>query len=273
MPDQQGPKIVSNTLGEARLPRCDKPWLERGLSAEERLEAYRAHTVGLMTQLVNGFRARPTDAASRSSLEQDADLLLTEARLIEEITPSDFCKVVDARQLLSSFKHHDDLHMTECRVPAGLSDVEAMAALNHYARALFPEIERPIISVADFRWYEEVGGAGARDKWQERIILIQSIAPHASGISRPMQKLALDMHGHSFAQPVEQALVAGIAACLSGGRDLFGGWLVRGAVPGFSIRTDPVFGITVSDVALKDDEWDRAAASAVVSPWHISLRN
>lgn len=128
-------------------------------------------------------------------------------------------------------------------IPAGVSDIDAMRALNaHFAHR---SGVRGVVLPQDFQWYAKLGGAGERDASQAREIRIDIAVRGTAGESRLAQEEILAQRGLRPAQAVEQALVLAAYACRNDGRDLARGSALACATTGWLIRTDSALGIRV----------------------------
>ena len=152
-------------------------------------------------------------------------------------------EIATAEKILSSLNVKDGF--AQLTIPAGLSDIEAMKALNAYFREKLPQFGRAAIWEGDLDWYAKQAGVKGRDVNAERKINIQMVVPDTAGLSRYSQGKELKEKGMTFAAPEEVASVAAAYACKNNGEDIFKDLWVRTTVPGVALGTHQSGGVDV----------------------------
>jgi hypothetical protein len=143
-------------------------------------------------------------------------------------------------------------------VPAGVTDVAAMKALNEYFRKNHSEFDRDAVDAGNLDWYENLPQrypehCQERDYSQARQITITGVVKGTKGQTCTTQGSVLEGESLVFSDPRDQALAAAIHACKHKRADLFQDVWVRGSVPGFALYTDRNNGVVVSRCDGGDD--------------------
>jgi hypothetical protein len=163
--------------------------------------------------------------------------------------PEGELRVLQAEQILSSLRKEqlgffERLYKPEVwnlTIPASVSDVEAMQALNTYFLKNFGSVfNRGIIYPPDYDWYVQVGGAGERDASLPREIRISPVIRATEGQPIQRQEAILAQKGMRPALPIEQVLVIAAYACNNAGSDLLRGQVVGCSVSGWRMSTNPI---------------------------------
>jgi hypothetical protein len=178
--------------------------------------------------------------------------------------PADVLLSINADRILESFSI-DTENFLSLVIPPGISDEEAMRALNARFRELFPEKDRGAICEAHLDSILNAGDGSGRRAREPRVIKLIAVVPGTTNMTRDQQAKVLQQKGLKFPHPIEQALAAAAFACKNNGGDLFNNLVVRGSVPGFALFTSGGHGVNV-DGYIDDDAYDCVAASGSPSP-------
>ena len=167
-----------------------------------------------------------------------------------------------AQEMVDSYAFNKETGVSTFTVPAGVTDVEAMKALNEYFRKNHSKFDRDAVYAEDLDWYENLPKqhpTHIRDYSEARQIWIKAVVKATRGKNRTTQGRVLADKSLAFSDPRDQALAAAIHACKHYGENLFENLLVRGSVPGIALTTNRYFG----GVCWYDDDFDhfRVAAS------------
>jgi|GEM_PF-3258289 len=155
-----------------------------------------------------------------------------------------------AQDMVDSYAFDRKTGVSTFTVPVGVTDVEAMKALNEYFRKNHSRFYRDAVCAGDLGWYENLPKAfpahcETRDYSQARQITITGVVKGTKGENRTTEGSVLEGESLVFSDPRDQALAAAIHACKHKGADLFDGFWVRGSVPGFALFTDGRRGVLV----------------------------
>jgi hypothetical protein len=175
-----------------------------------------------------------------------------------------------AEEMVKSYAFDKKTGVSTFTVPAGVTDVDAMRALNEYFRKNHSTLNRDAVYAVHLEWFEKLpqkfpAHCERRDYSQARQITITGVVKGTRRENRTTQGSVLDGESLVFSDPRDQALAAAIHACRHQGADLFKNLRVRGSVPGFALGTGQSWGVSVhraSDVL----ENGRSAASGSPSP-------
>ena len=156
-----------------------------------------------------------------------------------------------AHAMVESYTFDKKTGVSTFTVPAGVTDVEAMKALNEYFRKNLPGFDRDAVDAIHLEWYENLPKefpthCEQRDYSQARQITITGVVKGTQGENRTTQGSVLRDDFLVFSDPRDQAIAAALHACKHDGQDLFKDLWVRGSVPGFALRTSRRFGVSVS---------------------------
>jgi hypothetical protein len=174
-----------------------------------------------------------------------------------------------ARDMVDSYTFDKKTGVSTFTVPAGVTDVEAMKALNEYFREKFPRLNRDAIYAGDLERFENLPArfpdhCERRDYSQARRITITGVVKGTKGKDRTTQESVLRGESLVFSDPRDQAIAAALHACKHDGEDLFEGcWCVRSSVPGFNVNAPWACGVRVIE-DLDDERF--VAASGSPSP-------
>ena len=156
-------------------------------------------------------------------------------------------------------------------VPAGVTDVEAMKALNEYFRKNLPNFKRDAVYAGRLKWLKNLpkqflAHCEQQDYSQARQITITGVVKGTKGANRTTQGSVLEGESLAFSDPRDQALAAALHACKFYGQDLFKKDLwVRGSVPGFALYAFLDDGVRVGGF-VDDHAFYDVAASGSPSP-------
>jgi hypothetical protein len=198
--------------------------------------------------------------AFRDGIPAAARLSINAERILES-----FCVAVDTglkARVLSLFgvKPMETVSLT---IPADISDLDAMHALNSKFRELFPAKKRAAICEDDIKRILSCGGGNSTTRSGRREIKVISMVDGTVGKNREDQGKVLTQKGLVFSHPIDQALAAAAFACKRGGKDLFEDKTVRSSVPGFAVRTFQSSGVVVGR---SDDDINNDVVAASGSP-------
>lgn len=105
-------------------------------------------------------------------------------------------------------------------IPAGISDIDAMKALNsYYLSEVFPNFETPFwedstpIDVKNYDYYESSDEVKKRSLAEDRICQLQFDVPETLGKEYAEQLTILSQKGMRFASQAEIALIIAACAC------------------------------------------------------------
>jgi hypothetical protein len=153
--------------------------------------------------------------------------------------------------MIESYEFDKKTGVSTFTVPAGVTDVEAMKALNEYFRENHPRFNRDAVYAGDLEWFENLPKqypehCQERDYSKARQITITAVVEGTKKKNRTTQGFVLKDKPLVFSDPRDQALAAAIHACKHEGADLFQHCWVRGSVPGFALDTHQRNGVYVS---------------------------
>jgi hypothetical protein len=153
-----------------------------------------------------------------------------------------------AQEILDSYAFDEKTGAPKSTVPAGVTDVEAMKALNEYFRKNHSELNRDAVYADHLKWFEKLPKefpdyCEQRDYSQARQITITGVVEGTQGANRTIQGSVLKDDSLVFSDPRDMAIAAAIHACKHNGADLFKALWVRGSVPGFALRTRQDYGV------------------------------
>jgi hypothetical protein len=169
--------------------------------------------------------------------------------------------IAQAEKILSTLEVGKD-GFAKLTIPAGISDIDAMKALNAYFQEKCPKFERAAILEGDFDWYEKQAGVKSRDSNTERNISIQVVVPNTTDKSRSGQENVLSKQNMTFGSPEEVALVTAAYACANNGKDILKDLFVRTSAPGVALATYQDLGVCVRRCYDDHDDYDVAASGA-----------
>ena len=169
-----------------------------------------------------------------------------------EVTTAPKTSLQIAQEMIDSYVFDKTTGVSTFTVPAGVTDVEAMKAVNEYFRKKSHFwFKRDAVYAGDLEWYKNLPKQYSehcqeRDYSQARQITITGVVKGTKGENRTTQRSVLKDESLIFSDPRDQALAAAIHACKHNGEDLFQDISVRGSVPGFVLRTWRFFRVSVS---------------------------
>lgn len=143
-----------------------------------------------------------------------------------------------AAQIVESLEVGSGVH--RLTIPAGISGAQAIRALNEHFRANLPQYGRDIIyqeEVNPFRYFDRT------DLSEPWTVLIHSMVPGTTDLSRVDQARILRGRGMAFANPLEVVLVSGAYACAHGGKSLTEGVSVRCDSERLVVKPHPLYGL------------------------------
>ena len=173
-----------------------------------------------------------------------------------------------AHEMVESYTFDKKTGVSTFTVPAGVTDVDAMKALNEFFRKNHSKFNRDAVYADHLKWFENLPKqrpehCQMRDYSQARQITITGVGKGTQGEYRTTQGSVLEGESLVFSDPRDQTLAAAIHACKHNGADLFEGLWVRGSVPGFALLTCQFNGVRVGRY---DDDRDDSAVAASGSP-------
>jgi len=152
--------------------------------------------------------------------------------------------VAQAEQILATLEVGKD-GFVKLTIPAGLSDIDAMKALNVYFREKLANMGRAAIWEGDLDWYAKQSTVSGRDTTQERNININPFVEGITSKTRANQESTLKEAGMTFAAPEEVALVLAAYACKNDGKDLLNDNWTRTAASGVALTANQYGGVNV----------------------------
>ena len=186
------------------------------------------------------------------ALSPEAREKLLQALAGTEASPSSTQKTSPqtAQEMVDSYAFDKKTGVSTFTVPAGVTDVEAMKALNEYFRKNLPNFKRDAVYADHLEWLENLPKkfpthCEQRDYSQARQITITGVVKGTQGENRTTQGSVLRDDSLVFSDPRDQAIAAALHACKHDGQDLFKDLWVRGSVPGFALRTYQRYGVLV----------------------------
>ncbi len=194
---------------------------------------------------------------------QIADLKKLIAKYEERTSATFLQQQKQAEQILGSLKMGPN-GSVELTIPAGLSDIDAMKALNAYFKDKLPSRNRAAICEGDLDWYANQPTVSGRDITKERTININPFVEGTIGKDRADQEKVLKKAGMTFAAPEEVALVVAAYACKNDGKDLLNDNWTRTAAAGVALYTLRNLGVYVNGYS--DNDVSYVGASGVALP-------
>ena len=198
-----------------------------------------------------------------------------QAVVAQIVRPSIEAQIKTAKEMVESYAFDKNTGVSTFTVPAGVTDVEAMKALNDYFRVNHSGFNRDAVNATTLEWFEKLPKeyptyCQERDYSQARQITITGIVRDTGWRQgRIRQEGILNNESLVFSDPRDQALAAAIHACKYNGEDLFrekgSVSCVRSSVPGFALFTQADVGVNVSRYD-RDDDWYFTGASGSPSP-------
>jgi hypothetical protein len=203
------------------------------------------------------------------ALSPEAREKLLQALAGTEASPSSTQKTSPqtAQEMVDSYAFDKKTGVSTFTVPAGVTDVEAMKALNEYFRKNLPNFKRDAVYADHLEWLENLPKkfpthCEQRDYSQARQITITGVVKGTQGENRTTQGSVLRDDSLVFSDPRDQAIAAALHACKHDGQDLFKDLWVRGSVPGFALCTYPDFGVSVDGFNADRGDVDVAASGS-----------
>ncbi|MEY4668918.1 MAG: hypothetical protein RL518_1617 [Pseudomonadota bacterium] len=239
-------------VGGAQLPSALEPWKDETLAPTERLKAYKTFLHEKIAATLAAVDALRGDATKQLEIRDAPETkhLMKEAAWVREVSAEQFCQRMDTRtplelaqEMVASYRFDRSTGASTFRIPAGVSDIEAMMGVNEYFRSCFPDQKREAIFSSLFTWYEV--DLPVRDMTQRREVTIIAVVEGTMGKDRNFQERVLVEQGLHFADLRDQVLAAALHACVNRGEDLFLSHLVRGSVPEYAVLTDKDRGVNV----------------------------
>ena len=166
------------------------------------------------------------------------------AQKVTSVATAPTISIEIAEKILSSLEIGKD-GFAKLVIPANVSDIDAMKALNVYFGEKLPEMNRPAIWKGDFDWYAEQASVSNRDISKERRIEINVLVDSTLGMTRSDQINALKSQDLTLGAPEEVALVVAAYACKNLGKDLLNDKCTRTAVPGVALSAFQGRGVDV----------------------------
>lgn len=131
------------------------------------------------------------------------------------------------------------------KIPAGISDIDAIDSMNVLFRERFASLKRDAIDSADLPWIFNLESVARRDINTPRKIPIYFLAPGTRNKSFDEQLELLDNLGLVPADPIDQVLTAMAYGFVHTGVDPFRSQLVRGSVPDWALFNTGSHGLRV----------------------------
>ena len=144
-----------------------------------------------------------------------------------------------AEEMLKSYSFDEQAGLSIFTIPAGVTDVEALKALNAFFRENLPGFNRDVVEAGEGDWmlslsYEQTPKEfpdyfRERDYAKPREVAIIVLVPGTEGKNRDSQAELLAQRGLVFADPRDIAIAVALHACAHEGADLCKGLAVRGS--------------------------------------------
>jgi hypothetical protein len=169
-----------------------------------------------------------------------------------------------AQKMVDSYTFDERMGVCRYTVPAGVTEVKAMKALNKYFRKHLPGFNRDAVYAGHLKWFENLPRdypthCGQRDYSQDRQITIAGVVKGAEREDLTTQGSGCRDDSVGLSDPRDKAIAAALHACKHGGRDLFTDLSVHESVPMFEVDTDRHLGIVVFMHSVVYDYSDGAA--------------
>ena len=209
-----------------------------------------------------GFtRAAQLRDVAGSGIGQDASATLrAETVLFDRLASS----IIDSLQISRN-------GTVQLKIPAGVSNLQVLEALNDHFKQLNPEGARSGVALLQLSSVLRATGAVGVST-EERSLEILPVISATSGQSREQQSYYLERRGMKFAELGDLAVVALAYACKEGGKDLFGGMLVRTSTPGCTLYTNSRYGVMINGNYQKH-QVDESASSPIVAASGERIKN
>lgn len=246
------------------------------------LEAGRVATIGTLVLGGAAQAAKDLDA----SVAQHVDALSAEemARRLDgalRALRSEWAPVADAsaevkeiliavaRSMVDSYSFHNKTEKSTFSIPAGLTEFEAIRALNVYFREHHPRFKRDAIYEGDLYWYKKLPEkypdyCQQRDYSCARQISLQGVVKGTNGKSRAAQGAMLKADSLIFSDPRYLAIAAALHACKHEGADLLQDFWIRGSIPEMALHTERFLGVLVFKFRADNDCKSIAASGSVI---------
>jgi hypothetical protein len=230
------------------------------------LSSYLAQAAGILVKKAEKLSldemSRRLDGARRALRGEDVS---TSAG----VTTAQKTSLQIAEDMVKSYAFDKKTGVSTFTIPAGVTDVDAMKALNEYFRKNLPRFDRDAVYAGHLEWFENLPKefpthCEQRDYSQDRQITITGVVKGTKGENRTTQGSVLKKDSLVFSDPRDQAIAAALHACKHDGQDLFKDLWVRGSVPGFALSTYQRSGVGVRRHVADDD--GHVAASGSPSP-------
>jgi len=150
---------------------------------------------------------------------------------------------------------HDDVRYS-VTIPAGVSDLKSMELLNARSQE---SLGVDVIHPETIKFYRLMSSDEAAPL-EDRRIEVVPIVQGSQYLNRMDQENILADNGMTFAREAHQIIV-GAAARLKLNKDIFEGYLVRGAFTECAIMTHPALGIRRHEYRVDDVRFSEMAAS------------
>jgi hypothetical protein len=156
-------------------------------------------------------------------------------------------------EMVKSYEFDTNTGVSTFTVPAGVTDVDAMKALNEYFRKNHSTFNRDAVYAGHLERFENLPKefptyCERRDYSQARQITIMGVVKGTKGENSTTKGSVLERESLVFSDPRDPALAAAIHACKHDGADLFQDLYVRGSLPPwYPLRTARGLGVFVSN--------------------------
>jgi hypothetical protein len=154
-----------------------------------------------------------------------------------------------AKEIVESYAWNSITGVSTFTIPPAVSDVQAMRAINLYLSENLPHLQRDAIWALDLPWYARLDvncpGREKRDLSKPRTAAVTGVVRGTIGLFRGDQAGALQSQSLAFSDPRDQAIAAGLHACVYDGADLFEGCYARGSADGVALVTYAGRGVSV----------------------------
>lgn len=228
-----------------------EPWFDRSLPDAERLKCYAAYLKERLRTVQEGVHVAGSQEAkifiqgSESTKE-----LFKEVQWILTVSARGFCDEMNRRlleclpipeRLVASYSYNSQTGVSTFTIPAGVTDIEAMKAVNQYFGKHFPGPVNEVIWANHFHFFQRK--LGSRDSSQAREVTITAVVKGTDNKDRAKQAEILKKKGLIFSDERDVALAAALHHCANYGEDLFGGICVRGSIRDVAVFKYPHRGV------------------------------
>lgn len=212
-------------------------------------------TASFVATAAQGLRDTASTKAAKLPLQEmnlrleGALAILRGERVVGEATKVKIPRPQIAKEMIDSYQFDKVSGFSKFIIPAGVSQVEAIKAINEYCRGT-PQFKSEGIFTGDLDWYENLqtkypGLYKQRDIATSRETTLQAVVEGTGGKNRSDASVVLGEKKLIFPHPCDLALAAALHAYKNNGEDLFQGKWIRTCIPNYAQHTNPGHGVQV----------------------------